>query len=111
MNAVTGTRTLIRGKRRHHPYMSEPSHALFRVDRYHHLFSIAVGMRPSPDWFLGTSKFELCTDEGWVEDEEIPLYPWDAGTMDGISYEVTCEYCFKKTIGFYYSSPQFEPTD
>ncbi|CAH0677923.1 unnamed protein product [Spodoptera exigua] len=87
MGERSGTRTLIRGKRRHHPYMSEPSHALFRVDRFHHLFSIAVGMRPSPDWFLGTSKFELCTDEGWLEEEEIPLYPWDAGTMDGISYE------------------------
>ncbi|CAH0596397.1 unnamed protein product [Chrysodeixis includens] len=83
----TGTRTLIRGKRRHHPFMSEPSHSLFRVDRFHHLFSIAVGMRPSPDWFLGTSKFELCTKDGWLEESEIPLYPWDAGTMDGVSYE------------------------
>ncbi|KAJ8709248.1 hypothetical protein PYW07_009074 [Mythimna separata] len=87
MGERTGTRTLIRGKRRHHPYMSEPSHSLFRVDRFHHLFSIAVGMRPSPDWFLGTSQFELCTDDGWLEEEKIPLFPWDAGTMDGISYE------------------------
>ncbi|PZC74185.1 hypothetical protein B5X24_HaOG208211 [Helicoverpa armigera] len=87
MAPTTGTRTLIRGKRRHHPYMSEASHALFRVDRFHHLFSIAVGMRPSPDWFLGTSQFELCTEDGWVEEEQIPLFPWDAGTMDGVSYE------------------------
>lgn len=87
MGEQTGTRTLIRGKRRHHPYMSEPSHALFRVDRFHHLFSIAVGMRPSPDWFLGTSQFELCTADGWLEEATIPLFPWDAGTMDGISYE------------------------
>ncbi|KAG7309256.1 hypothetical protein JYU34_005195 [Plutella xylostella] len=82
-----GTRTLIRGKRRHHPDMSKPSHSLFRVDQIHHLFSIAVAMRPSPDWFLGTSRFELCNKTDWLKSAEIPLYPWDAGTVDGISYE------------------------
>lgn len=83
-----GTRTLIRGKRRHHPFMFEPSQSLLRADRIHHLFSIAVSMRPSPDWFLGTSEFELCGDDEWLPWAEIPLFPWDAGTMDGISYEV-----------------------
>ncbi|XP_075984849.1 spondin-2-like isoform X2 [Anticarsia gemmatalis] len=87
MKEKSGTRTLIRGKRRHHPHMAKPSHALFRVDRYHHMFSIAVGMRPSPDWFLGTSRFELCTDHGWLLESERPMYPWDAGTMNGVSYE------------------------
>ncbi|XP_072933043.1 spondin-1-like [Epargyreus clarus] len=87
MQANSGTRTLIRGKKRHHPHMLEPSHSLFRVDRFHHLFSFVVAMKPSPDWFLGVSQFELCSDEGWLKEYEIPLYPWDAGTMDGISYE------------------------
>ncbi|XP_041982672.1 spondin-2-like [Aricia agestis] len=87
MSLTNGTRTLIRGRRRHHPDMFEPSHSLFRVDRIHHLFSVLVAMKPSPDWFLGATKFELCTDLGWLEESEIPLYPWDAGTMDGISYE------------------------
>ncbi|KAG6448148.1 hypothetical protein O3G_MSEX005324 [Manduca sexta] len=82
-----GTRTLIRGKRRHHPYMSLPSQALFRTDRIHHMFSVAVAMRPSPDWFLGIYKFELCNETEWLDEFEIPLYPWDAGTMDGVSYE------------------------
>ncbi|XP_026761529.3 spondin-2-like isoform X2 [Galleria mellonella] len=89
MSKENGTRTLIRGKRRHHPYMAEPSQALFRVDREHHMFSIAVAMRPSPDWFLGTSRFELCKEDEWLEYYEIPLFPWDAGTMDGVSYEST----------------------
>lgn len=89
MNEKSGTRTLIRGKKRHHPYMFEPSHSLFRVDRFHHRFSMVVGMRPSPDWFLGTTHFELCTLGGWMESAEIPMYPWDAGTMDGVSYEVS----------------------
>ncbi|CAK1545530.1 unnamed protein product [Leptosia nina] len=87
MSPQNGTRTLIIGTRRYHPYMSEPSHSLFRVDRIHHLFSMVVAMKPSPDWFLGASRFELCTNVGWLEQSEIPLFPWDAGTMDGISYE------------------------
>ncbi|XP_046971831.1 spondin-2-like isoform X1 [Vanessa cardui] len=87
MSVHNGTRTLIRGKRRDHPYMFEPSHSLFRVDRIHHLFSLVIAMKPSPDWFLGVTRFELCTELGWLESHELPLYPWDAGTMDGISYE------------------------
>ncbi|XP_068619926.1 spondin-2-like [Battus philenor] len=87
MSPTGGTRTLIRGKRRHHPEMFEPSHALFRADSTHHMFSIAVAMKPSPDWFLGASRFELCTPFGWLKEHEMPLYPWDAGTMDGVSYE------------------------
>ncbi|XP_012550300.1 spondin-2 isoform X2 [Bombyx mori] len=82
-----GTRTLIRGKKHDHPFMSKPSHSLFRVDRTHHMFSIIVGMTPSPDWFLGTSKFELCDEDGWLEKFDLPLYPWDAGIVDGVSYE------------------------
>ncbi|XP_049885623.1 spondin-2-like [Pectinophora gossypiella] len=87
MSETGGTRTLIRGKMHQHPHMSEPSYALFRVDRIHHLFSIAVALKPSPDWFLGTSRFELCTEEGWLESHQLPMYPYDAGTRDGISYD------------------------
>ncbi|CAH2239606.1 jg9888, partial [Pararge aegeria aegeria] len=87
MSTDNGTRTLIRGKRRRHPYMSEPSDSLFRVDRIHHMFSVVVAIKPSPDWFLGVSRFELCTKLGWHEESTIPLYPWDAGVRDGISYE------------------------
>ncbi|XP_063363886.1 spondin-2-like isoform X1 [Cydia amplana] len=83
------TRTLIRGRRNAHPNMFRPSHALFRTDRTHHLFSLVIGIQPSPDWFLGVYKYELCTDNDWLEYEELPLYPWDAGTMDGVSYNST----------------------
>ncbi|XP_013165839.1 PREDICTED: spondin-2-like [Papilio xuthus] len=87
MSATGGTRTLIRGKRRHHPEMFEPSYALFRADSIHHMFSVVVAIKPSPDWFLGASRFELCTRNGWLKEYKMPLYPWDAGTMDGVSYE------------------------
>ncbi|GBO99462.1 Spondin-1 [Eumeta japonica] len=82
-----GVRTLIKGKGHFHPRMFESSYALFRVDHIHHLFSILVALRPSPDWFLGTSDFELCTKDGWLEENDMPLYPWDAGTANGVSYE------------------------
>ncbi|XP_034836117.1 spondin-2-like isoform X1 [Maniola hyperantus] len=87
MSTDNGTRTLIRGKRRRHPYMSEPSDSIFRVDRIHHMVSVVIAIKPSPDWFLGVTRFELCTKLGWLEEGTIPLYPWDAGVRDGISYE------------------------
>lgn len=96
MSLTNGTRTLIRGKRHVHPYMFEPSHSLFRVDRTHHLFSLVIAMKPSPDWFLGVTRFELCTELGWLEEHELPLYPWDAGTLDGISYEVRAKSFISK---------------
>ncbi len=38
-------------------------------------------IEPSPDWFLGVSGLELCTENcGWVENRTIDLYPCDAGT-------------------------------
>lgn len=94
MSATGGTRTLIRGKRRHHPEMFEPSYALFRADSIHHMFSVVVAIKPSTDWFLGASRFELCTRYGWLKEYKMPLYPWDAGTMDGVSYEVKLTFIF-----------------
>jgi hypothetical protein len=42
---------------------------------------------PSPDWVVGVSKYNLCQrDCSWVKDVEIDLYPWDAGTDNGITY-------------------------
>ncbi|KAJ2954732.1 hypothetical protein O0L34_g3036 [Tuta absoluta] len=87
-NAREGTvRTLIRGKMHKHPQMSEPSHALFRVNKDHHVFSLVVAIKPSPDWFLGVSRYELCGDNGWLPYHKMPLFPYDAGTKNGVSYE------------------------
>ncbi|KAI5644885.1 hypothetical protein NE865_03231 [Phthorimaea operculella] len=80
-------RTLIRGKMHKHPHMSEPSHALFRVNKDHHVFSLVVAIKPSPDWFLGVSRYELCGENGWLSRHAMPLFPYDAGTKNGVSYE------------------------
>lgn len=45
---------------------------------------------PSPDWFVGVSRLELCLDNGsWVESKVLDLFPWDAGTDSGPTYIVS----------------------
>lgn len=42
---------------------------------------------PSPDWVVGVSKLNLCQkDCTWTRSMTIDLYPWDAGTDNGITY-------------------------
>lgn len=51
--------------------------------------SLVASIIPSPDWFVGVSKYELCTENGsWLESAIYNLYPWDAGTDAGITYTV-----------------------
>lgn len=51
--------------------------------------SLVASIIPSPDWFVGVSKYELCTEDGlWLESAIFNLYPWDAGTDAGIAYTV-----------------------
>lgn len=58
-----------------------------RVDRLHPMISAASMFGPSPDWVVGVSKLNLCRkDCTWTKSEIIDLYPWDAGTDNGISY-------------------------
>ncbi|XP_075974399.1 spondin-1-like isoform X2 [Anticarsia gemmatalis] len=81
-------RTMIKGKGHGYRKMSLPTYSFFRADRVNHLLSAVVGLSPSPDWFLGVSRFELCQDDNtWLPERELNLYPWDAGTDSGASYE------------------------
>jgi hypothetical protein len=51
------------------------------------LVSLVSKLYPSPDWFVGVSDLELCLPNGqWVEQKEINLYPYDAGTDSGPTY-------------------------
>ncbi|KAI8422754.1 hypothetical protein MSG28_006503 [Choristoneura fumiferana] len=68
--------------------MENPTRAVFRTDNTNHLITVAIALYPSPDWFLGVTRFELCEEDNtWLKEREINLYPWDAGTDSGISYE------------------------
>ncbi|XP_041350628.1 spondin-1-like [Gigantopelta aegis] len=61
--------------------------ALFTVNKKKHLLSLLTMVGPSPDWCLGISALDMCRKNcTWLDKMEIPLYPWDAGTDNGISY-------------------------
>lgn len=51
--------------------------------------SLVSMIDPSPDWIVGVSSLELCLRNcSWVESRTLNLYPWDAGTDDGVTYLV-----------------------
>ncbi|XP_069355294.1 spondin-1-like isoform X3 [Maniola hyperantus] len=61
--------------------------AVFRVDAKHHLVSLAAKLAPSPDWIVGVSALELCNANcTWRRSAILPLYPYDVGTDNGLSY-------------------------
>ncbi|OXU21106.1 hypothetical protein TSAR_012227 [Trichomalopsis sarcophagae] len=100
-------RTIIKARGINFPNITSKTFAVFRVDQMHHLMSLVsmigtneslgLGIRmrcnerhadPSPDWFVGVSGLELCLSNcSWIEHKELNLYPIDAGTDDGITYE------------------------
>lgn len=43
-------------------------------------------LAPSPDWFVGVDSLDLLLNGRWRDDVEVTLYPWDAGTDSGVSY-------------------------
>nr|XP_012150416.1 PREDICTED: spondin-1-like isoform X6 [Megachile rotundata] len=80
-------RTIIKARGISYPNVTGKTFAVFRVDRKHHLMSLVSMLDPSPDWIVGVSGLELCTPERtWIEHKELNLYPYDAGTDDGITY-------------------------
>ncbi|KAK1130238.1 hypothetical protein K0M31_018377 [Melipona bicolor] len=80
-------RTIIKARGISYPNITGKTFAVFRVDRKHHLMSLVSTIDPSPDWIVGVSGLELCLDNSsWIEHKELNLYPYDAGTNDGITY-------------------------
>ncbi|XP_077276011.1 spondin-1 isoform X1 [Temnothorax americanus] len=80
-------RTIIKARGISYPNVTGKTFAVFRVDRKHHLMSLVSMIDPSPDWFVGVSGLELCLPNcSWIEHKELNLYPYDAGTDDGITY-------------------------
>ncbi|CAG9563203.1 unnamed protein product [Danaus chrysippus] len=70
-----------------HPRLNLNTSATFTVDRKRHLLSLASMFGPSPDWVVGVSGLDLCQkDCTWTENKVIDLFPYDAGTDNGITY-------------------------
>jgi len=62
--------------------------AVFRMDATKHLLSLVSKIIPSPDWIVGVSMENLCLSNGsWVDSRVLDLYPWDAGTSSGLTYQ------------------------
>ncbi|KAG1698320.1 Spondin-1 [Nymphon striatum] len=80
-------RTIIKARGLWYPTINGKTFAVFRVDRKHHLMSLLSMIGPSPDWVVGVSALELCTQNcSWVGSKSLDLYPWDAGTDSGVKY-------------------------
>lgn len=81
------SRTTIRAKGLAEPYLTGNTTAVARVSKDHHLISVVSRLAPSPDWIVGVSALELCLKNcSWVQERQMNLYLWDAGTTSGASY-------------------------
>lgn len=88
-------RTIIKARGLWYPNVNGKTFAVFRVDRKHHVMSALSMLGPSPDWLVGVSSLELCLKNcSWLASKTINLYPWDAGTSDGLSYVVVSDSDF-----------------
>jgi hypothetical protein len=61
--------------------------AVFEIGRDHPLVSLVSMVAPSPDWFVGVDSLSLVEGGDWVGQKTVTLYPWDAGTDGGTSYD------------------------
>lgn len=61
----------------------------FRADKHHHYLSMISKIKPSPDWFVGVDRFNLCNDSdcSWKNNITIQLGPIDAGTDSGLKFK------------------------
>jgi len=50
------------------------------------LVTLVSMIAPSPDWFVGVSGVDLHASDEWAEELIIQLWPYDAGTDSGTSY-------------------------
>ncbi|KRX22328.1 Spondin-1 [Trichinella nelsoni] len=80
-------RTILKARGLWFPDVQGTTRAMFHVDKYHHLVSLASMLGPSPDWVVGVSMMDLCLKNcSWINEKSLFLYPWDAGVDGGITY-------------------------
>ncbi|CAG7830855.1 unnamed protein product [Allacma fusca] len=60
--------------------------AEFFVDGNHSRVSLISRIVPSPDWFVGLSSFNLCSNGRWIDNVTLEEYPFDAGTDNGFTF-------------------------
>lgn len=53
------------------------------VTEQHPLVTLVTMIAPSPDWFVGVSGQPLLVGGQWLEQLDVPLFAWDAGSDSG----------------------------
>ncbi|KAF5286620.1 hypothetical protein FQA39_LY16228 [Lamprigera yunnana] len=92
-------RTIIKARGIGYPNVTGKTFAVFRVDNRHHLMSLVSMIYPSPDWFVGVSSLELCLENcSWAESMTLRLYPNDAGTDDGLTYDAADQPAYPRGV-------------
>lgn len=62
----------------------------FTVSRSRPLVTLVTMIAPSPDWFVGVHGLALLDEQNeWHDEIIVTLYPYDAGTDDGLDYTST----------------------
>ena len=62
---------------------------LIDVTSDHPLVTLLSMIGPSPDWFVGISGRPLLDASGqWLEQDEVDLFPYDAGTEEGTEFSL-----------------------
>ena len=59
----------------------------FKATQRHSRLTLVSMIAPSPDWFVGTDSFPLCSNKRWIKNVSVPLYVYDSGTDDGKNYD------------------------
>ena len=66
--------------------------ATFRIEvtASHPLVTLTSMIGPSPDWFVGVAGLSLLEGgQTWYADRQVDLFPYDAGTEDGIEFSLS----------------------
>lgn len=61
----------------------------FQVSSEFPLVTLVTMVAPSPDWFVGVHGFDLRDGVGWKNHASIELFPYDAGTEQGVGFSLS----------------------
>jgi hypothetical protein len=68
--------------------INSPARVTFEltISQTYPLITLVTMVAPSPDWFVGVSGLPLFENGAWREDVRVDLFPYDAGTDNGVSF-------------------------
>jgi len=64
-----------------------PMKGQLELDNEHRLISTIARINPGPDWFSGLNSYSPVVDDMWLSSFTVDSFPWDAGIIDGTTYQ------------------------